>query len=56
MQNEKRARVEAGSIKLEGGLLVELFERHASYAGRVAYLLTAKASSSCLAPPDGQSG
>jgi RNA polymerase sigma-70 factor (sigma-E family) len=33
-------RVEAGSIKLEGGLLVELYERHASDAGRLAYLLT----------------
>jgi len=33
-------RVEARSIKLEGGLLVELFERHASEAGRLAYLLT----------------
>jgi RNA polymerase sigma-70 factor (sigma-E family) len=33
-------RVEARSIKLEGGLLVELFERHATEAGRLAYLLT----------------
>ena len=32
--------MEAGSIKLEGGLLVELYERHASDAGRLAYLLT----------------
>jgi RNA polymerase sigma-70 factor (sigma-E family) len=32
--------VEARSIRLEGGLLVELFERHASEAGRLAYLLT----------------
>ena len=28
-------RVEAGSIKLEGGLLVELYERHASDAGKL---------------------
>jgi RNA polymerase sigma-70 factor (sigma-E family) len=33
-------RVEAGQIKLEGGLLAELYERHASEAGRLAYLLT----------------
>jgi RNA polymerase sigma-70 factor (sigma-E family) len=32
--------VEAEAIKLEGGLLVELYERHASDAGRLAYLLT----------------
>jgi RNA polymerase sigma-70 factor (sigma-E family) len=32
--------VEARSIKLEGGHLVELFEQHASDAGRLAYLLT----------------
>src|SRR5262245_29395307 len=37
---EKSARVEVGQIKLEGGLLVELFEQHASDAGRLAYLLT----------------
>lgn len=32
--------MEVGQIKLEGGLLVELFERHASDVGRLAYLLT----------------
>jgi len=40
MRTSEEVRVEARSIKLEGGLLVELFERHASEAGRLAYLLT----------------
>src|SRR5262245_55817845 len=40
MRASEEVRVEARSIKLEGGLLVELFERHASEAGRLAYLLT----------------
>lgn len=30
----------ASSIKLEGGLLAELYEQHATDAGRLAYLLT----------------
>ena len=30
----------ASSIKLEGGLLAELYEQHASDAGRLAFLLT----------------
>jgi RNA polymerase sigma-70 factor (sigma-E family) len=42
MKNEVTGagRVEAGAIKLEGGLLEELFEQHASELGRLAYLLT----------------
>ena len=33
-------RVDAERIKVEGGLLEELYERYASEAGRLAYLLT----------------
>src|SRR5262245_35300158 len=40
MRATEEVRVEARSVKLEGGLLVELFERHASEVGRLAYLLT----------------
>jgi RNA polymerase sigma-70 factor (sigma-E family) len=40
MEERSVVRVEAGAIRLDGGQLAELYERYASEAGKLAYLLT----------------